>query len=70
MSESDDSERVTQSSGPLGDGQWSVVLDAGFVDVLAMDSLEDVCRVRRLSAQHLRDFARNLESAADYLEGK
>lgn len=68
MSDKDASERVQSFSGPLGDGAWAVILDDGFVDVGAYEPTGDVCTVRRQHAQHLRDFARNLERAAEHLE--
>lgn len=59
--------------GPLGDGSWVVKCEPDFVDVWAMFEEEDdvlPCTITKASVADLRDFAQNLERAADYLEGK
>jgi hypothetical protein len=53
--------------GPLGDGEWHVICERGEVEVWAVDRDDNSCLVLQ-TAQHLRDFARSLERAADYLE--
>lgn len=63
------SDKEANFSGPLGDGSWEIYLDSGSVEVMA-SMAEDFATIPTAQAQHLRDFARNLELAADYLEGK
>lgn len=54
--------------GPLGDGRWSVEFSSlRHVEVMARDA-EIPAWVPSHEAQHLRDFARALDRAADALE--
>ena len=55
--------------GLLGGDSWWIGCHGGLVEVAVNDD-DPFAEVRKLDAQHLRDFARNLERAADYLEGK
>lgn len=63
-----------ETYGPLGDGRWIIKGGNGMVDVKAVydENVADChsCTLTKSRASELRDFARNLERAADYLEGK
>lgn len=57
-------------SGPFGDGEWEIYWRSGTIFVAVRDPEDEwsVVTVQRGGAQHLRDFARNLERAAEQLE--
>lgn len=63
-----------ETYGDLGDGRWIIKTSNAVVDVKAVydENVADChsCTVTKRTATELRDFARNLERAADYLEGK
>lgn len=66
---------VTKLMGPLAGGEWEIYWNTANLEVAIRDDRGDredwaVVTVTKRHAQHLRDFARNLERAADYLEGK
>lgn len=58
--------------GDLGDGKWEIYQELRRIEVAVGDADGEwaVITVTQQSAQHLRDFAKGLERAADYLEGK
>lgn len=55
-----------EAEGPLGDGQWHIVCERGTVEVWAVDPDDNSCCVP--FPQQLRDFAKSLERAAEWLE--
>lgn len=61
---------IWKQEGPLGDGVWVVSVDGGkWVDVQAGCERHTATIPNAKYAQHLRDFARALDRAADALEG-